>query len=482
MDPMQFLDILDSSLSEAELSALCRQFSVAYGAFPGASKRDRTREFLGYIRRQGRMAGLAEATVALRPDLAGPVAQLFEGKEEELAWLDQVAGGEGGAMESGLTWRWSASSASRVAGMNSTDHPTATPDGGFEQTLDPPLHAESYNLYTPGLKVANDAMFFGRMVEREHLGRQLTKEGHVAVVGGRGFGGSSLLLSVARSMEEDGRFLPGYVDMKDHANHSMPGLLNNIWTQWWGRVKPGNLVPVRTLAEFVTAVRKLNVAGYKPLLFLDELEQLAWRPRVFNDNLLNAWYELGNERLLGFAVTGHASPADLLVQGELNSKFYELFQQLDLGLLDEQAARDLLTMPSLDAGLTLPDGAVDHLLAQAGPHPFFLHLAGYYLFDALSNNVYSRSEVTDRFESAAEPYWQELWDSISPLAQAHYPSRHIKVTVSMSVRQLRILDRKGLVIADNTGFRPFSEGFARWLRRMRAATEAAAAVANPAPV
>ncbi len=76
-DPMQFLDILDSSLSEAELGTLCRQFGVAYSAFPGATKRDKTREFLGYIRRQGRMAGLAEATVALRPDLTKPVAQLF---------------------------------------------------------------------------------------------------------------------------------------------------------------------------------------------------------------------------------------------------------------------------------------------------------------------------------------------------------------------------------------------------------------------
>ena len=79
---MQFLDILDGSLSEAELGDLCRQFGVTFRAFPGASKRDKTREFLSYIRRQGRMAGLAEATVALRPDLAKPVAQLFESKEQ----------------------------------------------------------------------------------------------------------------------------------------------------------------------------------------------------------------------------------------------------------------------------------------------------------------------------------------------------------------------------------------------------------------
>ena len=92
---MQFLDILDDALTEAELSELCRRFGVAFAAFPGATKRDRTREFLGYVRRQGRMAGLAEATVALRPDLNTAVAQLYVGKEQELAWLDQIAGGEG---------------------------------------------------------------------------------------------------------------------------------------------------------------------------------------------------------------------------------------------------------------------------------------------------------------------------------------------------------------------------------------------------
>ena len=48
----------------------------------------------------------------------------------------------------------------------------------------------------------------------------------------------------------------------------------------WGRVKPGNPVAVQTLAEFVTAVRKLNMAGFRPLLFLDELEQLVWRRAV----------------------------------------------------------------------------------------------------------------------------------------------------------------------------------------------------------
>ena len=74
MDRMKLLDLLDAALSEAELTELSRQLTVSFAAFPGRTKRDQTREFLGYVGRQGRDAGLAEALVALRPDLATPVA------------------------------------------------------------------------------------------------------------------------------------------------------------------------------------------------------------------------------------------------------------------------------------------------------------------------------------------------------------------------------------------------------------------------
>ena len=46
----------------------------------------------------------------------------------------------------------------------------------------------------------------------------------------------------------------------------------------------------------------------------------------------------------------------------------------------------------------------------------------------------------------------------------------------MAARQLRLLANRGLIIADGSGFRPFSDGFATWVRRLRAAGEAAADV------
>lgn len=483
MDPLKFLDIIDTYMSEAEIRELCRRFGVSFGAFPGNSKRDKAREFLGFMQRQGRMAGLAEATVALRPDLTEAVAQLFESKEAELSWLDQIAGGEGTAMDSGLTWRWSASSGARFVPPDSKlPEPLDAPVPPLSEEIESDLPETPANPFTPGSVVTEAAMFFGRGFERGQISDHLAGGSHVAVIGGRGYGSSSLLYRMARDMSDEKGKLVAVIDMTRPVNQTLPGLLDAIWTQWWGRVKPGNMVRVRTLAEFVTAVRKLNIAGFRPLLFLDDLEQLTWRPSLFDDGIFNAWHELGREGAMSFAITAHTPPADLLTQAGYNSRFYDLFQPVTLGLLDEQSARDLLTVPIRAAGLSVPQGADEYLFLHAGPHPFFLHLAGYYLFEALAGSTYSRGDVIRRFEIAAEPYWQEMWESLSPLAQSFYPSSLTRVAEGMGGRQLRILANKGLVVADDVGYRPFSDGFARWLARMQAAMQAAAAVTAASPV
>jgi hypothetical protein len=477
---MQWLDLLDTSLNEAELTALSRQLAVSFAAFPGRTKRDRTREFLGYVGRQGRDAGLAEALVALRPDLATAVANLFAADDPQLAWLDQV-GGAGQRMESGVTWRWP--TAGDAPGRPLTAQLEAAPDDPMRTAILPaqdvaaPAAAAvaqpAPNPYTPGRKISAEGMFFGRQAEQTLLQEQLTGGGHVAIVAARTFGASSLLAHAARQAAAPQ--LAAYADLKDPALHTLPGLLNSIWGQWWAGVKPGSAAVVRTLGEFAVAARKLHAAGFRPLLFLDELEQLVWRPGVFGDDLLDAWLALGREGAVGLALTAHAAPAELLAQAGYRSRFYELFRQIDLGLLDAAAARALLTAPSERAGLIVPDEAADELLAQAGPHPFYLHLAGHYLFEALTG-VYSTAEAWRRFQAAATPPWQELWDSLSPLAQSHYPTLPTRSASGMAARQLRLLANRGLVIADGSGFRPFSDGFATWVRRLRAAVEAAADV------
>ncbi len=487
MDSMRLLEMLDGALSEGEMTTLAGELAVAFAAFPGATKRDRTREFLGYVQRQGRSAGLAEALVALRPDLATDVAYLYTDNDAQLAWLDQVSGNAGPTMQSAVTWRWPAAGPGDARefppdqGGPPADAPPRSIDPAdtrqFPPEKDAPPDAPP-NPYTLGRAVGDETMFFGRDAEHARIQEWLAAGAHVALVGARLFGASSLLRHAARHTARP--WLPAAADMKDSAGHTLLGLLNAIWGQWWAAVKPGSSAPVNTLAEFATAARKLSAAGFRPLLFLDELEQMVWRPAVFDNAFFDAWLALGREGAVRFVVSSHVAPAELFAQAGYASRFYELFRQLDVGLLDGDAARALLTVPVERAGLTVPAGAAEGLLALAGPQPFFLQLAGLYLYDALATGSYLPAAVERRFTAAAAPYWRELWEALSPPAQNAYPARTVPGPGGVGERQLRILANRGLLIADGRGYRPFSEGFAAWLRRERAGGEAAAVVALPA--
>lgn len=511
MDDVLFLKTLENSLSEFEVSRLSRQFGIDYYALSGTDKRDRIREFLGIIDRQTRMAGLAEAVVALRPDLAEMVAQAFTEDDQELAWLDQIAQGEIDPVESGVTWRWTADQQSSKPSLPTEkieimptsaaiDQPAAPVEEArtrhfirqpVSDSPDIAAHATD-NPYTPGRMITTDAMFFGRATELANLKAHLDQDSNVVVVGPSLFGRSSLVHALARHVAGTvpPAFLPAYLDLKNPAMHTVEGVLDGAWQQWWQALRPGQIVRAGTLAEFATAVRKLHAAGFRPLLILDEFEQLAWRSPIFDNYFLDTWRELGQERLLRFVLTVQSPLPDLLAQTHAESRFYELFQQIDLGLLDWDASRELLSLPVERAGYSVPRGAVEHLLLQAGPHPFFLHIAGHYLFVSLANRSYSPSQISRWFTSAATPFWQEIWDSLSPLAQSHYPLT-LKMTDNepspaaaeslMSNRQLRILARRGLLIEDEDGYRPLSEGFADFIRRVRSATEAAAMVVMNEP-
>ncbi|HOU41780.1 MAG TPA: hypothetical protein PK829_10995, partial [Promineifilum sp.] len=431
MDSVRLLDLLEGALSEAEMTALAGALAVAFAAFPGATKRERTGEFLGYVQRQGRSAGLAEALVALRPDLATAVAHLYADNDAQLAWLDQISGHASGhaapTMSSAVTWRWPADDPGNTREFplqgDGPDKAVPRPWDPADTRQFPPEKdappAAPPNPYLLGRAVSDEAMFFGRDAEQARVQEWLAAGAHVALVGARLFGASSLLRHAARHVVAP--WLPAAVDMKEPSVRTRPGLLNAVWGQWWSSVKPSSAAPVNTLAEFVTAARKLNAAGFRPLLFLDELEQLAWRPAVFDDAFFDAWLALGREGAVTFVVTSHVAPAELFAQSGYTSRFYELFRQLDVGLLDADAARALLTIPIERAGLTVPASAAERLLALAGPQPFFLQLAGLYLYEALAAEPAAPEAVERHFTAAAAPYWRELWETLSPLAQSAYP-------------------------------------------------------------
>ncbi|MCP4424481.1 MAG: hypothetical protein GY803_08325, partial [Chloroflexi bacterium] len=217
------------------------------------------------------------------------------------------------------------------------------------------------------------------------------------------------------------------------------------------------------MAEFSVAVRELRAGGYRPVLCLDEFENLTKRPHEFSDDVFEGWRALANAGQIAFLTASQRPLADLIKSGGLTSNFDNIFVQLDLGLLDEAAARRLLTEPAARQGVAVPEAAVAALLDLCGRHPFYLQMAAFYLFDALTAGPYDLERVKDDFVWAADRHWDGLWRALSPDERAAFPTAGEAPPTPVVRRQRRGLERRGLLLRAGDDYRPFGQGFAAWI-------------------
>jgi hypothetical protein len=509
MDQEQLLNDINQAYDEQALQALCFRLGIDYESLEGNDNPGRARGLVRHLRQRGRLAELVRAVVQDNPVLADRYQVYLnrETDEASLIWLDELRDEQDAPADTGLTWRWP--TPNQPAHNPVPDHGAAptpvTTTQGLQTTLDWPEMSEqdspdpnmsgegvveaqnppidlpaqkpvtkpaetkrTKNPYTPGVPVAGLHMFFGRQAELALLRQGILQGGHSTITGLPHTGKTSLLYALLRQgFPAENRLLLSRIDLGDGRYQTPAGFLNAIWQQWWRQIRPDISPVLRDIERFATAAGKLHSAGFQPVVCLDGLEQLVLRPEEFNDELFEVWRELAKAKKMLIVATSERPLADLFRQANMATKFYTLFQQLDLGLLDEQAARDLLTIPAQQRGLKIPAGAASHLLQLCGPHPLYLQIAGKHLFDGLAVQSYSWAEVKARFTQAADPYWQALWRSLSPLAQEYFPLKEVIPSTTLATRQYRLLAAKGVVIQEGERFRPFSEGFAFWVRGNR---------------
>ncbi len=272
------------------------------------------------------------------------------------------------------------------------------------------------NPYTYGNLITDPALFFGRAEELERINDRLRKGNSTSVVGLRRMGKSSLLYQLAHQTQRlpDGVW-PVYLDLQEAAHHQPLGLLNAAWAGW----QPQSARPVESLADFTARVKQLRGQGYRPVMCLDEVEELTERP-AFNDDFFDGLRALGSQGHLAF-VTASNDPLDTLIQQSgRSSRFYNIFTQLNLGGLDDPAARALLTEPFHRADLPPPTPeAVEKTLVLAGPYPFYLQMAAYHLFEQLKNGgPFNPYELRLAFTQEAQRHFLGLWRSLGQEQQA----------------------------------------------------------------
>ncbi|MFQ5420994.1 MAG: hypothetical protein ACE5EY_11615 [Anaerolineae bacterium] len=298
------------------------------------------------------------------------------------------------------------------------------------------------NPYTYRNAVRDPHMFFGRTNTLSRLFALLANGQSVSIIGDRRIGKSSLLYCAALpdvqariSHYDFSAYLFVHIDLQGSIYREPSALLGHLLQQLSrqgnGRVRlplDSNVSP----NVFEEAIFQLNQQGFTVVFLLDEFDCIT-----LNEQLDIAFFSflryMANNYNLCLMVVSHRRLADLCHTEIVDSPFFNIFAVISLDALDENAARDLITIPSQHAGYPLAADA-DWVLDLVGAQPFFLQIACFYLLDA-----YRRSKTADLDQIEAQFYreaadhfayaWEHaetavrqswLTDLAHPAAAGHY--------------------------------------------------------------
>jgi tRNA A-37 threonylcarbamoyl transferase component Bud32 len=282
-------------------------------------------------------------------------------------------------------------------------------------------------------RITDLACFYGREREVEALYSAIATHQCRSVVGERKLGKSSLLTALTRpaTMERFGldpeRTLFLYIDLEGMASAKR----EDFWIEMLDRLAavlpPGDL---REQAErllgagelrFTTLrrlLRRVRDASLDLVLALDEFEGLA-RNSSFTPDFYGELRSLAGEMGVVFLTASKRGLYDLTYHDSttLSSPFFNIFSELLLGLMPNDEARGLLaTLAQQGHGAGFCEEEIDLGLELAGPHPFFLQIAGFHLYEmpgrGRPHSPDAYDQMARRFNAEAEDHYRYLWSQL----------------------------------------------------------------------
>ena len=211
-------------------------------------------------------------------------------------------------------------------------------------------------------------------------------------------------------------------------------------------------------------LRQLSQNGISVVVLLDEFELLA-----VNEHLTPYFFArlrgLTTKHGLAYLTASQRPLFAMTAQEEiLSSPFFNIFVTLPLGLFSREEAMGLLQTRLANTHIQFTPDLQEHLLHMVGPHPFFLHVAGYRAFQILAQDGELATEadfarLDDPVEVEAASHLAYLWQNLNEVEQ---------YTLSIadgSIDNLRLLEQQCLLAQDNGRYHYTSEILRRFVRR-----------------
>lgn len=227
-------------------------------------------------------------------------------------------------------------------------------------------------------RITDPAELFDREYQLKLLRLYLTKGMHCQIVGPHGIGKSSLLYNVRTFAQDwDSAFLVAYLDLQDPHCHTIGGFWESTAAAWADSPVPASL------ADLTERIEEWRKRGCRPVLCLDDFEELASRSREFTSDF---FFDLRSIAQQGMSViTASQQPlSEVLSSRNPTSPFFNVFAILRLGPFTKEDAADFVTLhrPGVPPFTPQEQAAI---LALAKGHPLALQLACFHVLHAKKN-------------------------------------------------------------------------------------------------
>lgn len=319
--------------------------------------------------------------------------------------------------------------------------------------------------------------FFGRDSEINQILGLLRNGQSVSLIGPRRIGKSSLLIHLVRPEVRsalqmgDTQALFVLLDCQEFGGSPPEELYEAIFYGLQDATKVAGLdIKVKTNHEPGTyravdrLLHEISKQDTAVVLLLDEFELLAANPQLtpyFFARLRGLTTKYG----LAYLTASQRPLFDITAEEEiLSSPFFNIFVTLPLGLFSQEEAQGMIAERLKGTTFTFSDDLITHLVSLVGPHPFFLHVAGYHAYQALEQGKQLTSELDllqldDAIEVEAESHLGYLWQNLSADEQ------YALAITDGPVDSLRLLEQQCLLQNSADGYQYTSKILQRFVRR-----------------
>jgi len=285
-----------------------------------------------------------------------------------------------------------------------------------------PIPSNPFYQRTP---VRTRPLFFGHQRELNQLYDLVQKGQSVSLVGPRRIGKSSLLLQLTHTHTSLSTALAGL-------QTTFIYLSCDVWQDCsadviyaaFGEALTDTLMPVAVgpavalpnpemldYAAFARHLRTVVQRNQRIVFLLDEFDSLS-RNRYLDETFFSNLRSLASMQAVVFVTASTVSLLDLTYaqQSALSSPFFNIFLPQRLGLLTEDDAVALLITLAAQGDLALTAPQISFLLDLAGPHPYFLQIAGYHFWEAWQQTgAVDWGWVQREFVDHAFQHWNYQW-------------------------------------------------------------------------